>query len=90
MRSSKAGASPKLLSWSLAGIAPDNLGDADQREDRAVDRPVKVADHESDAEGQVESLEDPDGAHADHRNTDQAADNPHHYIEWSPHRVLSR
>lgn len=65
----------------LPGIAPDNLGDAHQREDRAANRPIKVSDHESDAEGEVEALEDPHGAHAHHRNPDEAADNPHHNIE---------
>jgi hypothetical protein len=66
------------------------LGDADQREDRAVNRPMKVADHAPNAKSQVEALEDPDGPHSDHRNADQAADNPHHNIEWSSHRVPSR
>jgi len=48
-------------SRSLPGIAPEDLGDADQRQDRAVNRPMKIADHEADAEGQIEALEDPDG-----------------------------
>src|ERR1019366_1979357 len=73
----------------LPGIAPDNFGDADQRQDRAVDGPVKVADHEADSAGQVQALEDPDGPHADHRNADQAADNPHYYIECAPHAFSS-
>src|ERR1039458_849810 len=80
---------PSKGSEPLSGIAPEDLGDADQRQDRAVNRPMKVADHEADTEGQVEALEDPDGPHADHRNADQAADNPHYYIECSPHAFSS-
>jgi hypothetical protein len=46
---------------------------------------MKIADHEADAKGKVEALEDPDGPHQDHGNTDQAADNAHHDIECGPH-----
>jgi hypothetical protein len=68
-------------SWSLPGIAPNDLSDADQRKNRAVDRPMKVPDHETDAERQIEALENPNGAHANHRNADEAAGKPHHNIE---------
>ena len=70
----------------LPSIAPDDFGDADHRQDHAVNCPMKVTDHEADAEGEVEALKSPDGPHEDHRNADQATDNPHHNIEWSPHR----
>jgi len=53
----------KGSSLDLPGITPEHLGDADQREDRAVNRPMIVADHEANAESQVEALEYPDGAH---------------------------
>jgi hypothetical protein len=46
---------------------------------------MKVADHEPAAEGQVEALEDPDSAHQDHDNADEATDDPHHNIETWPH-----
>jgi hypothetical protein len=65
----------------LPGIAPDDLRDADQREDRAVNRPMKVADHEPNAECQIEALENPDRSHANHRSADQAANNPHRNIK---------
>src|ERR1019366_2525903 len=42
----------------LAGVAPDDLRDADQSQHRAVDGPVIVTNHEADAEGKVEALED--------------------------------
>lgn len=65
----------------LTRITPDDFGDADQRQDRAVDRPVIVTDHEADAEGQVHALEHPDRPRQDHQDADQAADDPHHDIK---------
>jgi hypothetical protein len=75
------------VSEALSGIAPDDFRNADQRQDGPVYRPVNVTDHESDAECQVEALQDPDDAHEDHRYADQAADDPHHNVEWSPHAL---
>src|ERR1700685_4387018 len=85
----ESGPAPDGSINALSSIAPDDLGDADQRQDRAVNRPMIIADHEADAEGQVEALENPDSPHADHRKADQGADNPHCCIECFPHGVLS-
>jgi hypothetical protein len=41
----------------LPSITPNDLSDADQSQDRAVDRPVSIADHETDAKCQIEALE---------------------------------
>src|ERR1700691_2690747 len=82
------GSAPDGSINALSSIAPDNLGDADQRQDRAVNRPMIIADHEADAEGQVEALKSPDCPHADHRNADQGADNPQCCIECFPHGAV--
>lgn len=72
-------------SLDLPDIAPEHLGDADQHQNRTVNGPMIVADHEADAKCQVKALEDPDCTHQDHRDADQAADNSHSNIECLPH-----
>jgi hypothetical protein len=72
----------------LTSIAPDDLGESDERENRAINRPVIVADHEADTKGEIEALEDPDDPHQNHHDADQGADDPHHDIECGPHRGL--
>jgi hypothetical protein len=42
---------------------------------------MKVPDHDPNAEGQIEALENPDRSHANHCSADQAANNPHRNIE---------
>jgi hypothetical protein len=65
----------------LSYIAPDDLRNADQGQDRPVNGPMHVTDHESDAEGEVKALQDPDDAYEDHCNAEQAADYAHRDIE---------
>jgi hypothetical protein len=73
----------------LSGIAPDDFGDAHQRQDGAVNRPMIIADHESDTKRQVKALKDPHHSHQDHRDTDQRSDDAHDVIEGWPHQKHS-
>jgi len=53
----------------------------DQSQDRAVDHPVSVADHETDAKCEIEALEYLNHPHQDHGKPDQATDNPHRRVK---------
>jgi hypothetical protein len=65
----------------LPGVAPDHLAHADQRQDCAIDSPVIVADHEANAESEVQALKDPDASHQNHHNSYQTANYPHDDVE---------
>jgi hypothetical protein len=73
--------------FDLPRIAPDNLSDAEQRKDRSIDDPVLVADHEPDPERQIESLQNPNRSHGDHRDAEESADDSHDDVERGAHRI---
>src|SRR5258705_3329021 len=65
----RAGESP------LSRVAPDDLCDAQQSEDRAIDHPVLVADHERFVvrAGEMQPLQGPEASADDHQQAEQAA-----------------
>jgi hypothetical protein len=65
----------------LAGVAPYDLGDSKQRQDRPEKDPSPLAHHETHPECQVQTLQDPDRTHRYHHEADQTADDPHCGIE---------
>ena len=78
-------AARKGSGFALPGIAPNDLGDADERENGAEDRPMKVTDHEAHAKGDIETLENPDDSHQSHGDAEQGVDYSHKNIECGPH-----
>src|SRR4051812_31580152 len=75
--------------FALTDVRPHHLSDADERENRTVYRPMVVAYHEANAEGEVEALKDPDCPAENHQKTQQAADDAHHHIKCFPHTSAS-
>src|SRR5579862_3278980 len=65
----------------LPRIAPDHLPNGKQYQDRAIDDPVLVADHEAIAECKIEPLQNPDRSQGDHRKTEQCAYDSHADVE---------
>src|SRR5690606_31957819 len=68
--------------------APYDLSYAQQDEDRAVGRPLRIVGHEAVEKGDVEALEYPDPSHADQQHPEEGADCLHHDVERGAHRSL--
>jgi hypothetical protein len=69
----------------LSGIAPDHLSDTYERNNRSIGHPPSIAHHESNAEGKVEPLQDPDGSHGEQEQANEAAHDSHDRIEYPAH-----
>jgi hypothetical protein len=76
---------PHLLPWYLPCVAPDYLRDAENCQDRAINRPMIITDHESPAKCKVESLQNPDESHGSHYQPNDAAHDSHDDIECVEH-----
>src|ERR1043165_2972304 len=75
----------------LSHVAPCDLGDADDGEQSAIERPTNVVDHEplhDCGRPDSEPLHHPDRAHRDHQQSDKAADDSHDDVEGVPHLIL--
>src|SRR6476646_5188922 len=75
----------------LSHVAPCDLGDANQCQQPAIERPANVVDHEPLKDcgwPNAQPLHHPDRAHRDHQQPDKAADDSHDDVESVPHLVL--
>ena len=73
------------------GIAPNDLADADDDQDRAAEGPVWITHHEAAtqyAPRKIEPLKYPDAPTDDHENANQGTDNPHDNVERFAHHDL--